>query len=227
MKVRINLLNESELRYQGATSRSFLVKIGVGTVVSVVLLSGILFWARQSRFQHELTTSQAQWKKIEPVYKEVLHMQQETALNRVLSAELAGWQKVRIEWHTPCRELQQLVPPTIQLKHLAMRCTVETKQQEAPPPAGPDEKPKPPPPPKEIRRFFLNLEGRASGNLAEDVVVQFVRTMRLAPSFQPFLESIKLQSLQRDTVAGDTAKTTEQADRVFAIEAMSFPRETK
>ena len=68
------------------------------------------------------------------------------------------------------------------------------------------------------------MEGKATGQMAESVVVQFVRTIGSARTFKQILDSIKLQSMQKEN---STADQGEQADRVFSIEASTLKREMK
>ena len=69
------------------------------------------------------------------------------------------------------------------------------------------------------RKFYVTLEGRATGEMSDESVVQFVKILRDAEGYRPLFENIKLQRLVRDTVAADR-----QADRLFSIEGEFFLR---
>ncbi|MFH0878764.1 MAG: hypothetical protein V2A34_03540, partial [Lentisphaerota bacterium] len=146
--------------------------------------------------------------------------------NKKLLTELKGWTASRIDWQGPLLELPEIVPPTIQLTKLNIWGTLETKEIKSkepvkPPVSGPPLKPvklfSPP-----TRTFNIIIDGRATGDLADEVVVQFVKTIRQSSAFQPLLASIKLQGIRRETGG------SEESDiRIFTIEALTIPREQK
>ena len=74
-----------------------------------------------------------------------------------------------------------------------------------------------------MRWYTITIDGKASGDLAEDVVIQFVRTLGSDALFKPIFESPpRLNSLLRDTSQGD-----EQPNRIFTIEGSTQKREIK
>jgi hypothetical protein len=69
------------------------------------------------------------------------------------------------------------------------------------------------------RQFMIRLDGRTPGHLADEVAVQFVRTIQDGMTFQPVLESLKLQGLQRVNAADTT-----DSSRMFGMEGFTRPR---
>jgi hypothetical protein len=225
MTVRVNLLKPSEFRRQGAVSGPFILRVSVGSILAFITLFSLL-GAIQYRIAHQdLLACREIWRLREPLYNQIQAMKEDLATEKKLQQELKGWAASRLEWLDPLIELQQIVPASLQLKHLSVRGETEIRQA-APPPEMTEEGgtalAAAPPSIIPTRRFYLNLDGRATGRMAEDVVVQFVREIGRADLLKSFLESVKLQSLQRDSSqAGD------QAGRVFAIEAITMRRAMK
>lgn len=216
MTVSINLMKPAEFRHQGAVSGAFVVRVSVASVVSFALVFGLLGLARFRIARQDLIDCREIWKMREPLYNQILAMKQDLATAKKLQQELKGWAASRINWGDPLLELQQIVPATMQLRQLSLRGETEFKQSSAPAPEG-GEGSAPAAPAQPVRRFYLIIEGKATGNLAENMVVQFVRTLGEASTFKAFLESKKLQSLQREASQGG-----EQVDRAFTIEAITI-----
>jgi len=239
MIYRVNLIRESELRYQGAVSRSFMFKAGgitVGGLLGIFLLFSFL---QYRTVRQNLSWAREQWAQISPIYNNVVAMQQDLAANQKILTELKSWNNSRVAWSQPLVEIREIVPLTIQLTRLNIIGSVELKEIKLPPPpaatAGDKKSPtekkaeKAKPPALMFRRFNISMEGKASGELADEVVVQFVKTMSESPSFKPMLESIKLRGLRReDEGAASASRDQPQAsDRLFGIEATTLPKEIK
>ena len=221
MSLHINLLQPSEYRRQGVVSGAFLLRLAILAAVLVSLLFGGLTLLRHRNARQALASAREIWAVREPLYKSIMTMKQDLATYRKLAQELNGWAASRIEWAGPIRELQQLVHPSMQLRKLNIRGDTEIKIPRA---AVRDDtgdkgsaksaaKAAPPPPPP-ARQFFLAIEGRTSGHLAEDIVLQFDGALRRSAAFRTILASIRLQRLQSDLAAGGA-----QTDRLFALEA--------
>ena len=230
MTVRVNLLKPGEFRRQGAVSGAFILRTSVGSALAFLTLFALLGMVQFRIARQDLLACQEIWRIRKPIYDQIQSMKADLATEKKLQQELKGWSASRLEWYDPLIEIQRLVPPSLQLKDMLVRGETEIKQQaEAPPPAeGASEggeaaaAPAVPASPIPSRRFYLSFSGRATGARAEDVVVMFVREMGKADLLKSFLESIKLQSLQRDS-----SRAGDQADRIFSIEAVTIKKAMK
>jgi hypothetical protein len=229
MTVRVNLLKASEFRRQGAVSGIFVLRISVGSILAFITLFSLLAAVQFRISRQDLAACREIWRMREPIYDQLQAMKEDLATERKIQQELRGWSASRLEWFDPLLELQRIVPASLQFRYMAIRGELEIREPRGAPP--PEEgtgqadaaAPAPPPPAATpMRRFYINLGGRATGRMAEDVVVQFVREIGKAELLKSFLESIKLQSLQRDP-----SQTGDQADRIFTIEAVTANREMK
>ncbi len=226
MSTRINLLKDSEYRRQGAVSGAFILRTTILSVVSFGLLFGLLSGTRFRVAQQDLLASQEIWALRAPMYDQIMAMKQDLAMEKKLRQELKGWQTGRILWTQPLEELRKVVPPTMQLRRLDIRGDLEVQQSvvnvetEAGAGAAPAQteqiQGKP------MRKYSINLDGKASGQMAETVVVQFVRMLPQDPVFAPIFKSVKLQSLQREMIQSGGV-----ADRAFSIEALTPQFEIK
>ncbi len=217
MKLRVDLLRAEERRYQGPVSTRFAIRIGAITlgVVSALLLLVALHAFLSVR--SELRATRGNWQQIEQRFNEVQALQRASGEQQALLKELDRWSALRAPWSALLPELSQIVPASMQLTRLGIRS--EWSFVKAPAPTTSDGK-EIPLPPMPTRRVYLSLEGRASGDLADEVVVGFVRTLRESPGYAPLFESVKLQRLVRETVSAP-GRTP---DRLFMIEGEFLPR---
>ena len=224
MNVRVNLIKDTELRHVGMVSRSFIIRVSSITAATVLVLFLIIFIGRYKLVQQQLAGARDRWETMKPAYDRVRVLRQDLTDRRKIMGELTGWNNSRIDWVPPLAELQQTVPPTIQLTKLMLRGELSMKEPKVTTPPPDPDKPPPEIPATPMRRYFINIYGRASGTLADQVVIHFVRTFRQTPAFQKILEGVKLQRLQKE--AGGE-KGAEQPDRAFEIEAVSLYKEMK
>ena len=226
MIIRVNLMKEAEFRYQGAVSRSFMLRASLITVFIVgalLLLSAIVHY---NSLKQRLAWATERWTKIKPAYENVKAMQAEIGRNKLVITELKGWENSRIAWAPCLRDVSRIVPAAVQLTRLNIFGSLEVKKMPTSPIAPPSGTPKPKgpaeaaPPAPLVRKFLVSIEGRSEDKLADKVSLQLVEDIRQSPPFHSFLESVKLQGLRLET-------GKETSGRVFNIEAMSFLREMK
>lgn len=230
MTIRVNLLKTSEFRRQGVVSGIFVVRTISGTLAAVAVLVGLFSLLNYRTAQRELASSREIWRMRKPVYEKIQGMKADLATQRKLDEEMRGWEAGRIDWYEVLTSVRKVVPQSMQLRRFNVRAETEVKVPKAPAAvvaAAPDGGSAPPPPTKvtgmPVRQFFINIDGRAAGHKSEDVVVQFVRTLGGAEEFRYLFETIKLQSLQRDTAQGGD----QASDRMFSIEAATVKKEFK
>lgn len=212
MSVRVNLLKDNEVRYYTAVSRSFAIRTGVIGLSLLLTLLAFLFILRVRSVHSGLEKCQAEWVKLEPRYEKYQSLKANYKVNEGLMNELSQWKQMKNEWDGPLFRLQTLVPSTIQFTSMELRSSFDARIDRTKIGKG-DEA-------KEIikvipsRTYRMILRGIAEDKLADETVVQFVKTIRSESAMSSLWESVKLQSLEKKHGASDTT-------RVFTLEALS------
>ena len=226
MSIRVNLLRPDEARRQGVVGVKFMIRVSIGTAVSILLIVGGLGYMRYETGKSDLAAARNIWALREPMYNKVLKMKEDLATEKKFQQELRGWQASRIEWKPLLIELRQICPPTVQLRRLGIRGDLFVKQKPVVTPVDGEAESTAAAAPSlgmAMRWYTITMDGKAAGAMAEDVVVQFVRTFGSDPLFKPLFEAPpKLNSLQRDTSQGGG-----QPIRTFNIEGATQKREMK
>ena len=197
MSVRVNLMMPHEIQQQAAVSRGFLVRGAglLGTAAAVLAVGFLLFHYRQVHGEH--ARLQSAWTAIEADYLAVKEIADEQAVNVNLVRELDGWRHSRLEWDAPLAAFQTVVPDNLQFTRLAIAGEVAVSQAE---PATEDYAGTP------ARKYTVRLEGRAVGSLSDQDVIAFVERLRKAQAIAPWMESVRLQGMQRDPGAEEEAR---------------------
>jgi hypothetical protein len=231
MTTRVNLLQAAEFRRQGLVSTVFIIRVSIMTVVLFFAVFGFLTLLQYRNSRQQLASAREIWKAREPAYRKTLVMKQDLATKRKLDQELLGWQVSRTAWEGPLAALRQIAPPSLQFRRLNIRGEMDVRvpkvkaAKEGGRKAGGAEKAAGEPPAgmaggKPARLFFLLIEGRTSGDQAEDVVLQFDAALRRAPAFRALLQSVRLQRLEIEEAGSEKS-----AGQAFAIEAATGRRE--
>lgn len=215
MKLRVNLLRDNEARYQGPVSLRFAMVAGGSTAAIILLILIGIAVHRHVSTSHSLAFARDQWQRLEPEFKVVQSKQKQLRDRQALQAELGLWTSTRVNWYRVLRDLQAIVPPSVQLRQLNVSGTWDFIAAEKPA-DGSDRKD----PPTPARRFTLSIAGNASGELADETVVQFTRSLRDAQGLHPVFETVRLQRMSRAAGGGEE----QQTDRAFEIEALSAVR---
>ncbi len=225
MSIRVNLLKPGEFRRQGAVSGAFAMQVSIFSVLAFAILFGLLAFMRHQTATREFEEMTEIWTVREPMYNRLQAMKQDLATIRKLQSELRGWNAARVEWRDPMIQLQMIFPATMQLRRLDIRGDLEIKLTQSGPLPGEEGEGAAPAPAQTgtpQRRYIIRLDGKATGSMAEDDVVRFVGDIQQASLYKPLIESIKLNSLQRDA-----GSTEDQVNRLFSIEATMKRREMK
>lgn len=219
MSLRVNLMREAEYRYQGPVSRKFVLRVSVITAAAVAFLLLTISVHQQISLSRNLKTTKEDWQSIETRFKTATALRDKLNAHQTILNELGKWEKSRPDWTRALENLQTIVPSTIQITKLNVRGEWQFIQPPTPPAKEGETTAPKAPPMVPARRIAMNLEGKASGELADETVIQFVKTIRESAELNPMLESVKLQRLLREAALVDM-----QADRVFEIQGEFFLR---
>lgn len=213
MSLRVDLMRPAEYRYQGPVSRKFVALVAGGVLAVSVLLYASLEWVQRANLAKEVAQLSTAWNDMGPRYEVLKKQRAAYAHCEALQKELLPWNKTRVGWSDLLKELGAMVPESIQLTRLSVRCDWNMIKQIAPPSKDP-EKPSPQLPGLPARRYFLTLSGRAAGEAGGDEAVRMVNQLKQSAGYSAVFETVKLQNLLRDTQANDLA------DRSFSIEGV-------
>ncbi len=238
MNVRVNLLQEAELRHQGIVSYRFVFTLSASAAaLAAVLLLGWGVLRYYSRGQ-DLKTAKKTWTETEPRYLKCLALQEAHDRQQALADELKGWQNSRLALSAVLAEIQRLValrsiqfirlsvssqievimpPPSPARKTEARPAGAKGDAEELAPAAAPAAAPVVPGTP--ARRYRIMIDGRASGEQAYQEVVDLGNDLRTAPALAALFESVRLQGLRQAMDVKDRPD-----ERLFSIECVLFPR---
>lgn len=228
MSTRVNLMKPGEFRRQGAVSGTFIVQMSIFTTIALGVLFGGLAFVNYRNARADLMASRQIWKTREPLYNKIQAMKADVAELRKIRAELGGWSSSRVEWHTRLLQLQHIVPANVQIRRMSVRGEYEFIKPKPAPSADPAAaaaaaEGKPAPAASEgtpARRYYTTIDGRASGEQADQVVHLFVRIIQQSDEFRQVFEGAKLAGgLHQD--GGSRGSGEAGTEWRFTIEAMS------
>jgi hypothetical protein len=222
MNAHVNLLHESEQRYQGLVSRKFTFRALLGTLASALLLLGSLALYSFFGERQEWKALKTQWQQVEPHYKRYLLQQQGQGRVKNVATELDGWNRGRLPMNAFLLDIQRVAAPyPIQFARLTVMGENTLIQQPAPkrPPDAAADAPAPkPPPPIPARRWQVSISGRVFGPQGYRDVIAFVNKLQNTPGLAELWESVRLQNLAR--VTGGERRDEQN----FTIEAVTKVR---
>jgi hypothetical protein len=208
MKIRVNLIQEPEIRSNSAVSIKFLMKMGAGLAILMVVGGGGLFFYKARVESERAKNTKARWEETEDRYEYAVAVKDSLDQHRLIMDELTGWRESIIHWDAPMSELQRMVPGSVQLtklKFLGVHELVST---------GDEKKPV-----KQVRNYSMQLTGAVLGENGDRVVLDFVRELPEGEVFEPLIENVNLHKMQRSP----TSKQDEEL-RLFAIQGTFFER---
>lgn len=214
MSLRVNMLKEDEIRYYSAIRKDFAIRTGVFAVLGILTLLLLLFIFQIVNTKKALVGFREQWADVEPRYRRYEEISENLKVNREMLQELDEWQQMSLSWPEPLLILQGLIPETVQLNAMDMRNTIGAEVSRRT--LGEGDKAKELITIKPNRVYRMILQGVATGVLADETVVQLVKTIKEDPSLSLFFDKVKLQAMQRSTVGGE-------GDRAFTIDIVSIP----
>jgi len=232
MKVHVNLLHPDEQRYQGLVSLRFIFLASTITLaVVIILVGGFALYSFFSKRQ-DLLWARDQWKKTEPLYKQLLTLQQEQKRLKAVVNELDGWNHARLPTYTLLAELQRLVAPhPIQFSHVTVMGErgmvqppavtnapkAEVKDESAGDGGVPAKSTPPPKPPPAIPawRFRITIAGHVFGEEGHTAVVMFNEQLQRDSQLAATFDSVRLQGLSR------ASREVQRNEQVFTIEALT------
>ncbi len=180
---RVNLLKKSELRYQGAVSRRFmLVGVVVTPIVAIALLSSIKL-VQYTTVKYELKTSREIWTELEPRLELYKNENRGLVTNQQVMELLDGWQNSQASFVRLLTDIQDTVPENIQFTRLSVRSAMDSSTYKSP----------------EDMELVYNLvvEGISHGDQAETEAILLPRKLLAAEEVAATFDTLKLASMRK------------------------------
>ena len=207
MNIRIDLLRDSDRRYQGPVSKLFIMITSAVTVVIALVAMDMYYMFDVSLLERNIQTAQGVADEIQPRYKELGELQASSVKQSKVIDELEGWKNNRIAWHPILVEIRTLTPDTIQLIRVENRdLLLEEKIKKD----GVNVK-------VPYQEFKLHVSGKAYGDDGESTVVNFVQAFSDSDVLRTSIKAATLQSVRRD-------QKDDTVSRLFDIDASGFKR---
>lgn len=189
MNLRIDLILESEQRSASLLDLKALKRMGMiigPAILILVLVFAILRATQQGRTLANLETK---WQTEQPLVAEADKWQTELIKSRDIHNEFEGWRKSRIDWHEQIVKLAEITPAEIQLTGYRMTHALARGRP--------------------VRSFSVTLEGKTSGEDAEETVQNFLQRLENIP---------EISRVQIMDFRADTSPNAQRYDRVFRLE---------
>lgn len=180
---RVNMLKKSEMRYQGAVSRRFmLVSVVVTPILLIALLSGVKL-IQYGNIRADLGASREIWTVLEPRLAIATEQQHGLKINRQALELINGWRDSQVPMVELMTDIQQVVPSNVQLMRVSIRSDVKASLY------------------REAEELDLNytlaLQGISQGSEAEDAVIALRKSLLEEEHLSGIFDSVKLTSMRK------------------------------
>ena len=203
MNYQVNLLEEVEVRDTSRVSKKFMMILGVGALVAVLFLTVLITSWRLNSVEGKLAEVQAEIEELKPEFERALKVKEDLAWREKVFSELEGWQSASVDLDEFLNSMGMLVPENIQMIDLRFEGNLSVR---APLPDAPVQR---------VRKYNMQLSGKAVGEGADSAVLEFIRSLQDSKDFEGLLTSAKLQRMHN---AGATLKDDGQVVRSFSID---------
>jgi len=202
MNLHINFIRPAEIRSASMVSvRAVMIMTGV-FVPLVILLAIANAYISYAEKRSALQLAESIWNDTEKQKLFAVELNNELKILRGSMAELTGWRDSRLELNRVMLDIQNIVPPEIQLKVMQLSQSLELDEKFL-----------------TYRKIKLTLNGRCEGPEAEARVKMFDDSIKNSSSLRSWIKPGKTVFAQADT---DPA--SDEADRAFQVDLELNPR---
>ncbi|MDF7809117.1 hypothetical protein P4E94_16850 [Pontiellaceae bacterium B12219] len=179
---RVNLLKKGERRYQGKVSKDFIILVGAGVPLLIVLLVMGLFFANKAALKKELESTRVLWKQLEPRMKTYAKDNKELATTRQILELFEGWEASQTSFVKLLNDIQDAVPPSVQFTRMSVQTGTSRPLYKT---AG------------ELQlQYNLTIDGLATGAEAENEVIMLQKGLLAREQIGNTFSTLKLASLK-------------------------------
>lgn len=179
--MRVNLLRKSELRYQGAVTKRFMVVaplLTIGLTLVIIIPIYLMNMASSKSQYNQLTEEVARLQKRADI---VLEHEKQIKANRDVLNRLDQWKNQNMDVAAMLLRMQRLTPETIQFLNLAYSVL----------PEQPDANP------SQNWLVTLQLTGHVTAAVPEEIVLRYLNRLSQDKSLSAFFDNMNLVSYTR------------------------------
>ncbi|NCD32720.1 MAG: hypothetical protein EOL87_04800 [Spartobacteria bacterium] len=179
--MRVNLLRKSELRYQGAVTKRFMVVaplLTIGLTLVIIIPIYLMNMASSKSQYNQLTEEVARLQKRADI---VLEHEKQIKASRDILNRLDQWKNQNMDVAAMLQRMQRLTPETIQFLNLAYSVL----------PEQPDANP------SQNWLVTLQLTGHVTAAVPEEVVLRYLNRLSQDKSLSAFFDNMNLVSYTR------------------------------
>jgi hypothetical protein len=201
MNLQVNLVLPSEQRSPSLINWRLLLRVMYVLVPACLALLVASWVFRAAQLKTVLTSLEGRRATTEPRLNAAIAVSGQLRTNRMSYAELNGWRDAGIRWADRLFALQTNVPASVQLRQLTVQQQMRLIDDKTP-----------------ARFFSLVVQGRASGEDAEEEIARMHHTIRNEPTFGAGADSLKVQA------SADPSPSAVRSDRVFRLDCVFTPK---
>lgn len=179
--MRVNLLRKSELRYQGAVTKRFMVVaplLTIGLTLVIIIPIYLMNMASSKSQYNQLIEEVARLQKRADI---VLEHEKQIKANRDVLNRLDQWKNQNMDVAAMLLRMQRLTPETIQFLNLAYSVL----------PEQPDANP------SQNWLVTLQLTGHVTAAVPEEIVLRYLNRLSQDKSLSAFFDNMNLVSYTR------------------------------
>jgi hypothetical protein len=202
VNLNTNFLYPEEMRSASMVSLKSLLQISAGIIPLIIIILIAHAHIKLEEVRSALELEKNQWSNVEVRKEKAEKMSAELRTVTASATELNGWRRSRIDWNPLFEGLRRHVPPTIQLKVMTARHSIELDAK------------------NQLQRVSkVILNGRCAGPDADAKVQNFRKVLGEQEPFAALARSVIVSGLVEDLEPG-----SREGDRVFQIEIDFQPR---
>lgn len=209
MTARIDLLKNSEKRYQGPVSGRFIGFLSIFLLLATVLLTASYALFTMYLRKGQLDWARDSWKFLEPRYNNLIEVRNSNSEIDDLLKELKGWNTSALPTTDLLEEFQRITPENIQFTRLNLRD--DMREPKGAPPEG-----------EKIAAYRIcrvGISGLSHGSKSESAVIDFISDLHRAGDTDAFFSAVTLNAMQKEDMSATI--------RSFSISAEGKHRDLK
>jgi hypothetical protein len=201
MNLRVDLIETHERRSASVLNARSLVRIGMFTLPSLLLLGIAVFVLNMIYVKNQLSILESQWDALRPRKEQAQALRDALLANEAILKEMENWQRATLPFDQQLVGLMEHTPSAIQFRRLRLTHRLQLLDEKQP-----------------ARYYGLQINGRAEGKLAEQSVQILRRRIEEGAAFTGRVDAVAVAEFGADPT--DNARKT---DRTFTIQAEYTP----
>lgn len=205
--LRVDLIYDAEKRSASPINLKLVGRMATIIGILAVLTFAVSVFAGIKSAQHKLNTLKESLESKQRPLAAHKKAERELKRNAAWTNEAASWRKARIEWHQHLMDLQDVVPPGIQLERLSVEGDSSVGEHNS----------------VSFIQPTMKLKGTARGQDPVGDIKLFAKQLQDSPGFGALVEEARVLP---ESVVEDK-RSSDSSHRLFEIEVRYLPREFK